>query len=148
MFKQLENGQGPYLIVSTFSHSPNLSEDTKFLFALGHSYPFTPAFTVTSLFVFLLIWTQPKYYPATPDLVQHHTQSPIKAKYLPLLFRPPEPNSNISTGTCKGNCPCGKMSKPPIVVLLLPLPRDTTALSVGYRPIYICVSKFFHSYTV
>lgn len=72
--------------------------------------------------------------------LSHHSQSPIKAKSLPLLFRHPGPNSNISTGTCKGNCPCGKMSKPPIVVLLLPQPRDTTALSVGH--IYLGVQIF------
>lgn len=40
-----------------------------------------------------------------------------------------EPNSSISTGTCIGNCPCGKTSKPPIVMLLLPWPRDTAVLS-------------------
>lgn len=67
---------------------------------------------------------------------------------LPLLFRPPEPNSNISTGTCKGNCPCGKISKPPIVVLLLLLSRDTATLcavhiylGVQICPLLYCVSN-------
>lgn len=51
-----------------------------------------------------------------------------------------EPNSNISTGTCIGNCPCGKMSKPPIVMPLLPWPRDTAVLSP--RRIYQAVQIF------
>lgn len=59
---------------------------------------------------------------------------------LSLLFYPPEPKSNISTGTCKRNCPCGKMSKPPIVAPLWPLPRDTTTLSVSH--IYLGVQIF------
>lgn len=59
---------------------------------------------------------------------------------LTLLFHPPEPNSDISSGTCKGNCPCGKMSKPLIVVLLLSLPRDTTTLCVSH--IYLGVQIF------
>ena len=73
---------------------------------------------------------------------QHHSQSPIKAKSPPLhCFPRQEPKSNISSGTCKRKCPCGKTSKPPIVALLLRRPRDTTALPVAH--IYLGVQNFF-----
>lgn len=115
------------------------------------SCPFTSASSFHSVFVLLL---DSLHLDATQillcnlDSVQLHSQSPIKAKCLSLslLFCPPEPKSNISTGTCKRNCPCGKMSKPPIVGLLLPLPHDTTSLSVCH--IYLGVQIFPRLYCV
>lgn len=117
-----------------------LSQETDILFALGHPYPLTSALTFPLLFVFPSHLDATQILLCSPPPPPHHSQSPIKAKSLPLLFRHPETNSNISTGTCKGNCPCGKMSKSPIVVPLLPRPRDTTALSVGH--IYLNVQIF------
>lgn len=107
-----------------------------------HSCPFSFALT------FHLYLLQPGHGSkiTLQTSLHSYSQSPIKAKSLPLLFRHPEPNYNISTGTCKGNCPCGKMSKPPIVALLLPLPRDTTAPSGSN--IYLGVQIFPPSYCV
>lgn len=125
--KKLRHGLGPHLVVSTFSQ----------LLVC----PFTSALTFSVCFP-SLSGHHPNIILQPPDSVQHHSQSPIIAKSLShsIVSPPSEPNSNISTGTCKGNCPCGKTSKPPIVVLLLPLPREITALPVGH--IYVGVQIF------
>lgn len=127
---------GPRLVESTFSQSGD-----RYLVCTGSSISFNLCFNFPSPVCFpLSSGRNPNITLQPPPPPPHHSQSPIKAKSLPLLFRHPETNSNISTGTCKGNCPCGKMSKSPIVVPLLPRPRDTTALSVGH--IYLNVQIF------
>ena len=71
----------------------------------------------------------------------HQSQTPIKAENVPLYcVQPPEPKSTISRARCKGNCPCGKTTKPPIVVPLLNWPRDSNTLSIGH--IYQAVQIF------
>lgn len=75
---------------SLFLHFPSYSlhcQETDFLFALCHSCPFTFALTF-HLYLFSSSSGHKSNITLQPSL-HHHSQSPIKAKSLPLLFRHP-----------------------------------------------------------
>lgn len=58
----------------------------------------------------------------------HRFQNPIITKWLLPLFHQLRPKSDISTGSCKENCPCGKTCKTPHCSAR---PCDSASLPVG-----------------
>lgn len=96
-----------------------------------------------SLFVFLLIWTQPKYYSATPRLSATSLPKPNQSKISPSIVFGPQSQTPISAlAHVRETVHVAKCLNPPLLRfccrgLAIP-PRSPSA-------IYIWLSKFFHS---
>lgn len=118
--------------------------------SLGNSCPFTSALTFP-LSVFVLLLVSPhldttQILLCSPNSVQHHSQSPIKAKSLSLFCFAVYSQSPISAVVnVRETVHVAKSLNPPLLCfcclgLAIPPP--------SLLAIYIWVSKFFHSYTV